>query len=532
MTPDYIVVGAGSAGCVLARRLSEDPNNKVLLLEAGGKPNWFSKVPGLYSLLHTTKMNWGFWTEPQAHANGRKIFIPRGKALGGSSATNAMAYVRGNRQDYDTWAALGNTGWDYASVLPYFKRSERHLSLHDDVHGQAGELRIDFSPRYFPMTDCFMDACKDAGIPFNPDYNGANQEGASYLQYTIDGGKRENTYDAFLAPVCDRSNLHIRTGAMVKRIVVQDQKAKGVEVYTGKNTTEMITCNKEIILAAGAIQSPQLLQVSGIGDPDELRKWNIDVVADLPGVGQNLQDHVWSGTSDYASVLGINATLKKSIFVRELFKHWRRKPSMMDNSIIEGNAFVRSSDKESSPDLQFHFAPVQLGTDYNDTLYDALKLPTENGYSILAILIQPKSRGSVRLRSADVRDVPVIQPNFLSDPADVQTLLVGMKKTMSILDSAAFDTVRGDKMDYPPRNSSDEALIEHIKNTLETLYHPVGTCKMGNGEDAVVDAKLRVRGMEGLRVADASIMPTIVRGNTNAACIMIGEKAADLVLKG
>ena len=527
---DYIIIGAGSSGSVLANRLSKNPENSVLLLEAGGKPTFLSKIPGWYSLLNRSKMDWAFSTEPQKFVNNRKIYIPRGKSLGGSSATNAMAYVRGNSEDYDSWRDLGNNGWDYDSVLPLFKKSENNHSFNNDFHGKSGELNVSLRTEYNKSTYNFIEACKENDLNFNEDYNGEKQEGSSFLQFTIDKNVRQSTYEVFLKPILDRKNLNIKTKTFVKRILIENGKAIGVEIFTGKNSSEKIFSNKEVILCAGAIQSPQLLKVSGIGPKEELKKFNINLVKDLSAVGENLKDHVWTGTSDFSKINGLNNIIKKTGFVNNLFRYFRKKESLLNHSIIETTSFFKSTEDKNSPDLQFHFSPLHMGNDYKADLYNPFSLPTTNGYTILAILIHPESSGFVGLRSNDSRDAPIIQPNFLSKENDIKRLLIGLKKAMKIMDSPSFDDVRLKKMNWPARNSTDEELIEHIKKTLETLYHPVGTCRMGNGENSVVNDRLQVHGIENLRVADASIMPDIVSGNTNAACIMIGEKAADLIL--
>lgn len=530
MNVDFIIIGAGSSGSVLANRLSKDPENSVLLIEAGGKPSFLSKIPGWYSLLNRSKMDWAFSTEPQKFVNDRKIYIPRGKCLGGSSATNAMAYVRGNAADFDHWEEMGNDGWNYDSVLPYFKKSESNYSFNDEFHGNDGELKVSLRKEYSKSTYHFIAACKENGLEFNKDYNGEKQEGSSFLQYTIDQNMRQSTYEAFLKPISERTNLTIKTNTSVKKILLENGKAIGVEIYIGKNSSEKIFCNKEVILCAGAIQSPQLLKVSGIGPKEELKKFEIEVLKDLPAVGENLKDHVWTGTSDFSKVNGLNNVIKKSGFVSSLIQYFRKKESLLNHSIIETTSFFKSSEDQKVPDLQLHFSPLHMGNDYKADLYNPFSLPITNGYTILSILLHPESSGNILLKSNDSRVAPIIQPNFLSHESDVKRLLFGLKKAMAIMDSSSFDDVRLEKMNWPPRNASDEDLIEHIKKTLETLYHPVGTCRMGNGENSVVNNKLQVHGIENLRIADASIMPDIISGNTNAACIMIGERAADFIL--
>ncbi|MFC6269572.1 GMC family oxidoreductase [Frigoriflavimonas asaccharolytica] len=531
MNPDYIVIGAGSSGGVLANRLSTNAENSVLLLEAGGKPTFLSKIPGWYSLLNRSKMDWAFSTEPQKFVNNRKIFIPRGKALGGSSATNAMAYVRGSAKDYNLWKQLGNNGWEYAEVLKYFKKSENNHSFNDHFHGKNGELNVSLRQKYHKSSYAFIAACQEFGLDFNEDYNGKYQEGTSFLQYTIHNNIRQSTYEAFLKPIYQRENLKIRTGAEVKKIIIKDGKAVGVEIFTGRNTTEQVFCRKEIILCAGAIKSPQILKISGIGPKDELKKFNIEVLVDNQAVGENLKDHIWTGCSDFSKENGLNSITKPSGFLQNMLQYMRKKESLFNHSIIETTSFFKSSEEEEVADLQFHFSPLHIGTDYQADLYNPFSLPKTNGHTILTVLLHPESSGFIGLNSADSRIAPKIQPNFLSKENDLKRLIFGLKKSLQILDSPQFDEVRASKMNWPPRNSSDEQYAEHIKKTLETLYHPVGTCRMGNDENSVVNSNLKVHNIENLRIADASIMPDIVTGNTNAACIMIAEKAADLILE-
>jgi choline dehydrogenase len=530
MTTDYIIIGAGSSGSVLANRLSTNAENAVLLLEAGGNPSFLSKIPGWFSLLNRSKMDWAFSTEPQKFVNNRKIFIPRGKALGGSSSTNAMAYVRGNAKDYDAWKELGNQDWDYAEILKYFKKSENNHSFNNDFHGKNGELNVSLRNKYHKSSYSFIDACKEIGLDFNEDYNGASQEGTSFLQYNIHNNIRQSTYEAFLKPIHNRENLAIRTGAEVKKIIIKNGKAIGVEIFTGRNSTEEIFCKKEIILCAGAIKSPQILKVSGIGSKDELKNFKIDSIENIPAVGENLKDHIWTGTSDFSKEIGLNSTLKVSGFAKNMFQYFRNKESFFNHSIIETTSFFKSSEEKSIPDLQFHFSPLHMGKDYKADMYNPFSLPKSNGHTILAILLHPESTGFIGLNSSDSRVSPKIQPNFLSKENDLKRLIFGLKKAMNVLDSTHFDSIRSSKMNWPPRNSSDDVYAEHTRKTLETLYHPVGTCKMGNDENSVVESSLKVHGIENLRIADASIMPDIITGNTNAACMMIAEKAADLIL--
>lgn len=528
---DYIIVGAGSAGCVLANRLSEDPANQVLLLEAGAPDKKLEiKVPGAYSKLHRSEVDWAFWSEPQEQLDGRKLFLPRGKTLGGSSSTNAMAYVRGNSADYDEWAALGNKGWDYESVLPYFKKSESNEDIHNEFHGKSGPLNVTFAKGYkTPFADAFVEACAENGIPKNPDYNGAEQAGASLMQFTIKNGKRHSTAGAFLKPILKRSNLTIKTQTLVSRVLLKNDLAIGVEAINRKGGVEQIFANKEVILSAGAFQSPQILMLSGIGDPDELKPFGIESKVNLPGVGKNLQDHLFFNCSALSKKQeGFNHHTTPLNQFKGIIQLFLSQKGALTCSPLEAVAFYNTNE-ESGVDFQFHFAPIQIGADYKTDFHDISTFPTVDGFTILPSLIKPKSKGFVTLKSADPMAAPLIQPNFLTEKADWETLIRGTRKALELLNSDAFAPYR--KAIITPPDQSDEGIISHIKKSVETIYHPVGTCKMGNDEFAVVNEKLQVHGIRNLRIADASIMPKIVSGNTNAACIMIGEKAADLILK-
>ncbi|WP_266362999.1 GMC family oxidoreductase [Tellurirhabdus rosea] len=535
MKYDYILVGAGSAGCVLAHRLTADPGVSVLLLEAGGpdtKPE--IHIPAAYTKLNRTSVDWGYWTEPQAHVDGRMLYLPRGKTLGGSSSTNAMAYVRGNALDYDDWAALGNEGWGYQDVLPYFLRSEHNEQidqLDPRYHGTDGPMNVTFATRFrTPLAGAFVNGCKAIGIRETNDFNGIRQEGAGFFQFTIRNGRRESTATAFLKPILNRPNLTVRTKVYTRRVLLENGRATGVEVITSRNVTEKIYARREVILSAGSFNSPQILMLSGIGPAEMLRPFGIETLHELPGVGQNLQDHLFTGASALTSGLyGTNHYLRPLYQFQTLLQYFATRQGPATISPLEANAFIRTDETKDRPDLQLHFAPTHIGDDYKGDLYDINTFPRTDGFTILPTLLKPQSRGYVRLRSANPIDVPVIQPNFLSAEADRNLLLKGMKIALEIMETDAFGPYR-ERTITPPDRSSDEAILAHILRQVETVYHPVGTCKMGNDEMAVVDAKLRVRGLEGLRVIDASIMPTIVSGNTNAAAIMIGEKGADLVM--
>lgn len=530
MVYDYIIIGAGSAGCVLANRLSADPNISVLLLEAGIKDRKTEiHIPGGYSQLNRSEVDWAFWTETQVHLDGRRVFIPRGKVLGGSSSTNAMAYVRGNKADFDEWASLGNEGWSYEEVLPYFTRSEHNENFEGSYYGKNGLLNVAHSSEPHPLGKVFIDSCVEKGIPFNPEYNGKEQMGASMLQFTIKKNHRHSTATAFLKPVLDRKNLHIRTSCRVSKIIIENQQAKGVEVIHKNGNKEVFDCKREVILSAGALQSPQILMLSGIGDPQYLEKFGIPVQHNLPGIGKNLIDHVWSGVTAWSTVPTNNDIMKPFNQIKALLKFLFFKKGPLVNGPLTANAFLTSKEGLDRPDLQFHFAPSGVREDYSTDIYDLKTYPRKSGLGLLVILIRPESRGFIGLNSANPLDAPLIQPNLLSDSRDMEVLKKGILKAKEVLEAKAIKPYHNGQI-YFPKKFDDASLEEHIKKSLETLYHPVGTCKMGNDDMAVVDEKLKVRGITGLRVADASIMPTIISGNTNAACIMIGEKASDMIL--
>jgi choline dehydrogenase len=532
MRYDYIIVGAGSAGCVLANRLTEEPSRTVLLLEAGGKANFQTNIPGAYPTLHRSAVDWAFWTEPQPNVLNRKLFIPRGKVLGGCSTTNAMAYVRGNPQDYDHWAALGNKGWSYKEVLPYFIKSEHHEEFGEPFHSQQGLLHVSFAKYPSPLSKVFIEACAECGIPYNADYNSDRQFGASLLQYTIKNNKRQSTATAFLQPAMQRSNLALLTNTLVKRVLIEKNKAVGVELLTSKTASEEVYCNKEVIVSAGAIKSPQLLLLSGIGDASTLKHAGIEMQLHLPGVGSNLQDHVWTNVSNLTSIATANNDIKPINMLKGLLQYLLLNKGPLCNSPIETTAFLQTEPGLTRPDIQFHFAPFYTGDDYKTDLYNINTFPHTNGCSILTILLHPESRGSISINTNNPMCPPVIQPNFFQQEQDKATLLKGLKKAMEVADAQSLRLYSAGGLHHPVRHASDEVLVDHMCKSLETLYHPVGTCKMGSDEMAVVNEKLQVHGMMGLRVIDASIMPTIVSGNTNAACIMIGEKGSDLIKAG
>jgi choline dehydrogenase len=521
---DYVVVGAGTAGCVLANRLTESPRTRVLLLEAGGRDAKMEvRVPAAFSKLFKTPLDWAYETEPQPGLAGRRLFWPRGKMLGGSSSMNAQMHVRGNRADYDTWAALGNDGWSYDDVLPYFRRSEHNELGPSPYRGTGGPLVVAALRDPNPATHAFLEAAHQVGIERSVDVHAARQEGVDYTQVTQKRGRRWSAADAYLRPAMRRANLTVTTGAHATRVLFEGRRAVGVE-YVRDGRRESARAAREVVVAGGAINSPQLLMLSGVGPAARLREHGIGVVLDAPGVGQHLQDHLASGFIVFAKR---PVTLVAAESLGNLLRFLVLRRGMLTSNVAEACAFVRSSPDVDAPDLELIFAPVPF-------IEHGLVKPPGHGITIGVVLLQPKSVGSITLRSPNPLDAPRIDPRYVSDPddADARLLVAGTRLAQRVMRAPALAPFAGAPMlpDHEPR--TDDDLDAVVRRHAESLYHPVGTCRMGTDAMAVVDSQLRVRDVEALRVVDASVMPQIIRGHTNSPTVMIAEKGAAMIKAG
>ncbi len=518
---DYIVVGAGSAGCVLADRLSADPTCRVVLIEAGGEPDsHLATIPGAAMYLQGSKLDWAYTTTPQKQLFGQRIAYPRGRAVGGTSVLNLMMYVRGNRGDYDRWEAMGNSGWGYKDVLPYFRRSEGNTAFADDYHGTDGPMEVVTNPYRHQLCERFLEAAQSIGIIYNPDFNGASQEGCGYFQSTVKNGRRCGSKEAFIDPIRDRANFTLLRNAFVFRLVIENGRARGVEIFVD-GQIQRVEAGCEVILAAGAIGSPHLLMLSGVGPAAHLSAHDIPVVADLPGVGQDLQDHIGGGA--------VSAVLKEPLdlggnaadFDAAVAEFGATAAGHLATNYLDAGAFLRLDASDPDPDFEATF------TSGVAEFYRLDGQPDRSRVYVGGWISRPQSRGSVTLASADPLDRPLIDPNYFAEPHDLRLTAEGVRRRMDILNAGPFDEVRLGRAD--PGDLDDAALELRIRRSASTIWHPTSTCRMGSDERAVVGPDLRVHGIEGLRVCDASAMPAIVSANTNATTVMIGEKGSRLI---
>jgi choline dehydrogenase len=516
---DYVIVGAGSAGCVLANRLSEDPTCSVLLLESGGADTRREvHIPAAFSMLFQSEYDWNYATEEQAQLKQRTVYMPRGKMLGGSSSINAMIYMRGNRYDYDHWCAQGNQGWGYADVLPYFKKAQHQERGPSAYHGVGGPLNVTDLRCVNPLTSAFVAAGVELGWSHNADFNGAEQEGVGVYQVTQKGGKRHSAADAYLKPARQRRNLTVLPRAQATRLLFEQKRCVGV-AYLRDGQSQQARVRGEVLLCAGAINSPQVLLLSGIGPAAQLQMLGLPVTRDLPGVGHNLQDHLVAGVI-YASTQPVSLASAETL--ANLLSYLLLKRGPLTTNVTEAGAFLKTRPELPAPDIQVIFLPVAV-------IEHGLVRSESHSFTIGLTPLRPQSRGYIALHSPDPLKPPAIQPCYLSSESDLQALVEGISLCRKVAQAAAFAPFRGKELYPGPAVQGDAAITDYVREIALTGDHPVGTCKMGSDPLAVVDAELRVHGLEGLRVVDASIMPTIVSGNTNAPTIMIAEKAADMI---
>lgn len=521
---DFIVVGGGTAGCVLAGRLTEDPGLSLCVLEAG-KPdnNWRIQVPlGFAFTVPTRHFNWAFETVPQPGLNGRRGYQPRGKTLGGSSSINAMMYVRGHRWDYDHWASLGNEGWSYNELLPYFRKSENNADLRNEYHGNDGPLHVSYLRSPSPFFQLCIDAAVQSGIRHTDDFNGAQQEGIGYTQVMQKNGERCSAAKAFITPNLSRRNLRVETNACSTRILFEGRRAVGVEYRQG-GKTHTLRARREVIVAAGAFQSPQLLMLSGIGNSEELHKHGIPVLHHLPGVGRNLQDHLdinLNYRATHPDLIAMRPATGAAL-LKGIAPYRKERRGIWTSNFAEVNCFLKSTPEQPIPDLQIE---ISRGIT-ND---HGRKKVMARGFCVIVTVLRPKSIGRVGLASANPADAPLIDPNFLSHPDDLELFVKGVKIARRIIASPLLDKYRGAER-YSGHARTDDEIRQIVRERADTNYHPVGSCKMGVDEMAVVDPQLRVHGIDSLRVVDASIMPTLIGGNTCAPSVMIGEKGAQMI---
>lgn len=518
-TYDYVIVGAGSAGCVLAARLSADPHVRVLLLEAGG-PAYpkEARIPAAFSRLFKSACDWNYATEEEPHLNHRRLYWPRGKMLGGSSSINAMIYTRGNPSDYECWKQLGNEGWGWADVLPSFKKAENQERGASEFHGVGGPLNVCDLRYVNELSRAFVAAAQETGIPANPDFNGSAQDGAGLYQVTQKNGARHSAADAYLEPARRRPNLAVVTSAQATRVLVENGRAIGIE-YARNGALQQAHAEREVILSGGAVNSPQLLLLSGIGPADELASVGIRAVHDLPGVGKNLQDHLMVSIG-YLCTRPVSLAGAQSIPNVMRWLIFRRGP--LASNVAEAGVFLRTEEGLRAPDLQILFGPAY----YVNHGFDRRE---DHCFGLGPILVMPESLGSIGLRSSNPLDPPAIRANYLATERDLRVLIEGVRRCRAIAHAKAFEPYRGPELHPGAYVTSTEDIAAFICAEAQTLYHPVGTCKMGNDAAAVVDHRLRVRGIERMRVVDASVMPRIISANTNAPTIMIAEKAADMI---